>query len=183
LSDAIVCHSVLFEPKKNSERISSPSSPYDGAYGIANNPTHVRIHEVKVSITFFQLLNNAEQYEHRIFLFPNGVKSGKFHEITNTHKKKNIVNNGMVTGVSAVFKIPVSYRHLISYKSEVVYAAQLNITSGGNLKFPYERGGKERYMGAKIRLRIIQNLFQSEDQEKNLKNLPLSELLDKNTWK
>lgn len=98
-------------------------------------------------------------------------------------KKQKLTEKGLTIGVSAVFNIPVSYRHLITYKTEVIYAAQLNLDSGHNLKFPYNRDDEERYMGAKIRLKFIETWAQSSGQEKNLKNLPLHKLLDKNTWK
>ncbi|CAZ94503.1 Putative protein [Zobellia galactanivorans] len=42
--------------------------------------------------------------------------------------------------------------------------------------------GEERYMGARIKLTNTEIMLENSDQEENLKNLPLNELLNHDTW-
>ncbi|SIT01408.1 hypothetical protein SAMN05421766_10718 [Zobellia uliginosa] len=181
LSDAIVCHSIMFRPGEDIQRIKN-RPVYSGTPGSGINTYKVTIYEFKVTLRFYELFNDKDQYEHRIFLFPNGLKSKTCHEITNTHYKNNIIENGITAGVSVSFNIPTKYRHLINEDTEVVYAAQLYVDKENNIKFPYPRANKERYMGARIKLTNTEIMLENSDQEENLKNLPLNELLNHDTW-
>ena len=81
------------------------------------------------------------------------------------------------------YSIPEEKQDVITKKSEVLLAIRLKIDPTANLYFPYPMGGKERYLGAKIKLKEERLMLSDMTQDKDIKYASLYELKDSKTWK
>ncbi len=82
------------------------------------------------------------------------------------------------------FSIPDAHNNKIRLQSEVVFAGRLNIDRSQQLHFPYPIGGKERFLGAKIRVRSLSTglYISSLKQNKAVTIASLSDLKNPETW-
>ncbi|WP_282143062.1 toxin VasX [Cellulophaga baltica] len=184
LFDALACHSIQYESNGEPRIDRKRKSPNPKMASGSMNKYDITILSFQISISFFQIFNDKDQYDHRIFLFINGLKSERFKDITNLISSENIIDDkNTVTGITIIFNIPQEYEDLINTKTELVYAARLTIDSNKKLFFPYARGGNNnRYMGIKITPKSQGLTFINTSESKKVKNLPLTELRKYKTW-
>lgn len=179
LMDAIVCKNMVFTP--TTTKIEGRG--YDPYFNSSGIKTHT-VSAYKIEMSFLQFFNHEDQVDTEIVLYPNGIKNGDPYplDIDGGSLCKTTNNDGKDILVLE-FSIPEEKQTTITKKSEVLIAIRLKMDPTANLYFPYPIGGKERYLGAKIKLKGDRVMLSDMIQDKKIKYGALYELKDYETWK
>ncbi|MDE1206471.1 toxin VasX [Tenacibaculum larymnensis] len=176
LFDCIVCKEIGFKPINSKSKMipsfggTMPSSIETASYFSAK-------------MVFSRFFNHPDQVETHVFFYPKGVKNGNpiNMNIGTVSKIYDLENR---EALEVKFWVPKSHEDKITSQSEAVFALRLKIDESEQLYFPYSLQKKERYLGAKIKLRALSaGLYITDlDQNEEVMIAPLKELKTNKPW-
>ncbi len=181
LFDYIICKQIAFNPI-NSKKESFTSPSFEP--GVRNITSSLETaSRFSAKMVFSRFFNHPGQVEAYAFFYPKGIKNeGAIAMQMGVATKIYDSKNGEALEVK--FWIPKAYESKITLQSDIVFALRLKVDDSQGLHFPYPLGGKERFLGAKIRARSLSaGLYISTlNQNEGVTIAPLSELKTKKPW-
>ncbi|WP_407324075.1 toxin VasX [Tenacibaculum maritimum] len=173
LFDYIVCKEIVFAPL-DYENTLYPSM------GKGMMVSYEKATSFSAKMVFTRFFNHPKQVETYGYLYPRGVKRGKPIPMY-AGKAKAIYDTKNNKALEVIFSVPDEYHSEISIQSEAVFILRLEVDKTKNMYFPYPLKGKERYLGAKIRLHDI-SMFSDLWQKKDIVIDTLSTLKTSKPW-
>ncbi|MFT7900962.1 toxin VasX [Tenacibaculum ascidiaceicola] len=178
LFDCIVCKQIGFKPINSKTEIYTSYSPYGGGASSIETASYF-----SSKMVFSRFFNHPNQVETHIFFYPKGVKNGNPINM-NVGTVNKIYDAENREALEVKFWVPKSHEDKITSQSEAVFALRLKVDENQQLYFPYSLQKKERYLGAKIKLRALSaGLYITDlDQNEDVTIAPLEELKTDKPW-
>ncbi|NER18524.1 toxin VasX [Spongiivirga citrea] len=180
LFDYIICKEIEFKPI-DPEKISFTSREPGSSITITSSLTTA--YRFNAKMVFSRFFNHPDQVEVYAFFYAEGIKKGNPKNMV-LKKPEKVYDNDNMEALQVQFSVSSNERNQIKMQSEVVFALRLKVDESKKLYFPYHLGGKERFLGSKIRLRgLSAGLYISDlHQNEEVNIAPLNELKNRNAW-
>lgn len=181
LFDMIVCKDILFTPI-DEESESYTVHMMSSIVGFSNTSTTKTASFFEAKMIFSRFFSNPNNVEAYAFFYPEGIK--KSEPIVAKVGEVSKINEKGITMLRVTFGVTEAYKKKITTRSELVFALRLRIQEAHSFYFPYLLHSKQRYLGAKIKLKTMSNSFYitSLKQHKEVKIDTLENLKTAKKW-
>ncbi len=181
LFDYIVCKQIAFNPiNSKKERFTNPG--FEPGMGHITTSLESAT-QFSAKMVFSRFFNHPDQVEAYAFFYPKGIKN-KGEIAMQMGIPNKIYDSKNSEALEVKFWIPKAYESKITLQSDIVFAVRLKVDDSQSLHFPYPLGGKERFLGAKIKARTLSaGLYISTlKQNKEVTIAQLNELRTEKLW-
>ncbi|GAA0873432.1 hypothetical protein GCM10009117_25790 [Gangjinia marincola] len=171
LFDLTVCQQIAFEPLDQETVILPSMSAMPASYEKATS--------FNATMVFTQFFSNPAQVETQAWFYSRGVRNDNPIKMNLGSVKK--IKDNQREALQVKFNIPNQHKNEIYSNSEAVFAVRIKIDEHQQSFFPYHQNGRERWLGAKIKLKDF-NIFTDLSQDENIKIAPMDELKKSFIW-
>ena len=176
LYDLIVCKQMTFKPA---------GADYSN-YQVRKHTTSkdITVHSFDVRMQFMHFLNQPQQVQYQAHLFLDGVGPDNPWQLPTFGEVRHwVAAESRQDTIGIHLTIPKQFRPNITDRSELVFAVRLAIEGSRPMHFPYPMDGRERWLGARVRLKDTLMTLDTFIQQKRVQIEPLDKLLnDKYVW-
>ncbi|MDC1161803.1 hypothetical protein OAT18_00010 [Tenacibaculum sp.] len=178
LFDYIVCKEISFTPINSKTNIYTNYNIHSSGISTIETASYF-----SAKMVFSRFFNHPNQIETHAIFYPKGIRNGEGipMKIGTTCK---IYDSEQSEALEVKFWVPNEHVSKITLQSDVLFALRLKIDESQKIYFPYSLQNKERYLGAKIKLKDLGTGFFISDlkQDKDVTIDTLENLKTTKPW-